>query len=106
MGNPAAQYKIIGVGPARVIERKKNGAPAEGWLCEFGKKNSVPMVIRYYPSRKGWRILDLRRAQCFGVNGRAFNIWKGQVRGQRYWPTEDAAIAVAMHVLGYQPITD
>jgi hypothetical protein len=62
--------------------------------------NSCAFVIRYFPSRQGWRILDIRQAVGRTVPGKRYAIWNGQVRGQKYYPTPDAAIMIAIHKLG------
>lgn len=98
-----AKYEVIGVARGgTVIEHKlgKLGAPPENWLCAWGKAKGCAFVIRYFPSKKGWRVLDIRNAtgrQAAG--GRGFQMWQGQVRGTRYWPNKDAAIMYAIHTM-------
>ena len=62
-------------------------------------------MIRYFPSKKGWRVLDIRNATCVRMNihGAAIDGWRGQIRGKKYYPNEDAAVMVALHMLGQQP---
>lgn len=96
-----ATYRIIGVMPGgRVVEGRRTGAPQESWTLEWAKRKQAAMVIRYFPSRKGWRILDVRQAQSFAMGGSRMAVkWTGHVRGQRYYPTPESAIMVAIHKL-------
>ncbi len=100
MGNTAATYKILIVKPGRVIERIHQGAPAESKLIKWGTSLKATAVIRYFPSRKGWRVLDVRNAQFFSSANQREGHWIGQVRGKKYYETEDAAVMVALHMLG------
>lgn len=100
MANPAAPYRIIGLRGQHIVEGKRRGSPAESWLCHWGKERRCDFVIRYFPSRKGWRVLDIREATCTSINmGRRVDVWRGQKRGQRYWPNADAAVMAALHGL-------
>lgn len=105
MANPAADYKVIGVAQGRVIEERRPGAPTEGWLVGWGRRGGCAFVIRYFPSRRGWRILDIRNVQFFAASNRHSSWYTGQQRGERYYPNEDAAVMVAMAMLGVTPIT-
>lgn len=93
-------YEIAFVMPGgRVVEKKRQGCPAESWMIANGQARRAGFAIRYYPSRKGWRLLDIRGVTSFEAPGARYRIYKGQVRGARYWPTKDAAIMVAIQKL-------
>lgn len=80
MGNPAAEYEVIGLRAShRIVRKKRKGAPQEQWMV-------------------GWRILDIRKAlEVGGFSSRKF--WTGHERGSTYFPSEDAAIMAAIHML-------
>lgn len=99
-----ADYKVIAVLPGGgVIEKRKRGAPPENWMIDFGRARRAAFVIRYFPSKKGWRVLDIRKVLAVpvpgGAGGRPLTIYTGQGRGTRYYPNEDAAVMVAIHAL-------
>ncbi len=94
-------YKVIGITSSkRIVETTRNGAPTESFMCEWGKGRRAEFVIRYFPSRKGWRILDLRTASSWQMPGVRRPAWRGQKRDPKFYPTEDAAVMVALHRLG------
>jgi hypothetical protein len=97
--NPAADYEIIYLTAHGMIHKKHSGAPSEQWLISTGKRSRAQFVIRYFPSRKGWRILDVRNVSEHAFTGSRRLTWSGQVRGDRYWPNKDAAIMYALHKL-------
>lgn len=100
-----ATYKIIAVRPHGTFEKKTRGAPTESSIIAWARNRNAPFVIRYYPSRKGWRILDLRKVVegVMSRGNRSIAIYKGQLRGTKYYETEDAAVMVAMHMIGCTP---
>lgn len=95
-------YKLIGVRGDHVVEGKTEGSPSEAKLCNWGRQRGRFFVIRYFPSRRGWRILDIRKAIAvtMRINGRPVPVWRGQVRGTKYYATEEAAVMVAIHKQG------
>lgn len=101
MVNPGATYKVLAIRKGgRVTTRAFKGKPSESAMFAWAKEHGCSFVSRYYPSRKGWRLIDLREAQNFNVPGQKYSIWKGFVRGDRYYPTEDGAIMHAIAILG------
>lgn len=105
MGSGSGHYRVVAICRHGVFDQLyKRGAPPENWLCAFGKSKGAAFVARYFPSKKGWRLLDIRGAVAVTINGKQrVNVYRGQVRGTKYYPTEDAAVMVAMHKLGCQP---
>jgi hypothetical protein len=102
MGNPAAEYTVVGIYPGGTKEHKMLGAPNVGRLCDFAATRKCGFVTRFYPSKKGWRVLDVRNAARVQVpSGRTF--WQGEVHHTRVFPTVDAAVMWAMHQYGTQP---
>lgn len=101
----AGTYKMIGVlHDGRTVEKTVHGgAPTESRLIAWGLQRRAIAVIRYFPSRKGWRILDIRKiakgTQPIHRAGRSVEVFKGQVRGAVYYLNEDAAVMVAIHKL-------
>jgi hypothetical protein len=97
----AATYKVLLVKPGGVIKEHSHvGAPPESTLLRWGTSLKAGFVIRYFPSKRGWRLLDVRTAQFFSSADRRQGRWVGHVRGQKYYETEDAAVMVAIHKLG------
>jgi hypothetical protein len=101
-----ATYKVLGIRAHGVFEIKKRGAPAESAIMKWAKDKGCQFVSRYYPSKRGWRLIDLRNAQAFEIpvpgQRRALK-WTGHVRGTKYYETEDQAVMVAMHMIGCTP---
>jgi hypothetical protein len=93
-------YKIVGVSHGKEARQQRGGAPTESWMIEWGRGRGVDFVIRYFPSRKGWRVLDIRNAKPIDLGGswktRRVKAYRGQARGMRYWGSEDAAIMAAL----------
>lgn len=99
MAKSVATYKIIGIAKERVVEGTHIGAPSDSWLCGWAFRRKVPFVARYMPSRKGWVLLDTRKAfQMTLKNGHTL-VWKGMQRGRVIYPHEDALVVAAMHLL-------
>lgn len=99
MGNSAAIYTCIGIRGHRTKRWTCGGAPTEAQLIGRGSKNGCDAVIRYFPSKKGWRILDIRKARAVQHPSGRTTFWTGQVRGTTYYPNEDAAVMAAIHLL-------
>lgn len=100
-----ATYKIIAVRPHGTFEKKTRGAPVESSIIAWALSRRGSFVIRYYPSKRGWRLIDLRNVVRIPISnaGRPIDAFKGQIRGTKYYPTEDAAVMVAMHMIGCAP---
>ena len=105
---PPRGYKLIGVRTDGTTVETKNPlqkSPGDPFLCEWGKNRDCAVVIRFWPSLKGWRVLDIRNAHetppMQGPHG-PYPRWVGQKRGKRVYPNEDAAVMHAMIILGRQ----
>lgn len=83
-----------------VIEKVHRGAPTETWMIDRGRSHRAFAVIRYFPSRKGWRFLDIRNLSSFQLPGSGRTIYKGAVRGAHFYPTAEAAHMAALAMLG------
>lgn len=97
----ACSYKIIYVARGQTTQNFHDGAPPENYLCSSGARRKAAAVIRFFPSRKGWVVLDIREAVTVGINvpGRGPLItYKGQRRSKPF-PNEDAAVMYAMALL-------
>jgi hypothetical protein len=96
-------YDIHGVRGERMVAGKRKGAPTEAWMIGWAKDRNCQAVVRYYPSRKGWRLLDVRNARKIDAPGQRYAMWKGQVRQPQFWPNVDAAIMAWLHRDDGQP---
>ena len=100
MPKTAARYELTGIclGGRTVHGVHKHGAPSAGQLCTWGKAKGAAFVMRYYPSKRGWRLLDIRKAIQAGGNSSP-RFWVGMVTGERIYPSMDAAIMHAIAIL-------
>ena len=91
-----ANYDVIFLGG--IPERRYHfmSAPTDAKLCDTGTRLKAQFAVRYFPSRKGWLVLDLRRARRVQTASHR-NFWRGQERLQQVCPTEDAAVMLAYH---------
>lgn len=91
-------YKLVGITRGGVVEytRKRPGAPTEGEMVEWGMRNQCAFVGRYYPTLKGWRVLDIRKAFKRQMGGRPQQFWTGYGRGRRTYPTDASMV---MHTI-------
>lgn len=103
MADHPTVYKIVGVAPNRVWEGRMTGSPSDYRLCAWGKQSNVQFVIRFFPTRKGWGVLDIRRAFPRALASKKITIWRGHQRHDTYFPNEDAAVMWAMHHCGVEP---
>lgn len=98
-----ASYVVVAMratGDVRQIERTFKSAPSEALLARTfrGGPNKYDLAIRFYPSRKGWMIVDLRNAHKKQlVSGREY--WTGTRRSSKAYPNEAAAIMKAIYIL-------
>ena len=100
-----ASYVVVAMratGSVRQIERTFKSAPSEAVLARTfrgrGRDQDYDLAIRYYPSRKGWMIVDLRNAYKKQlVSGREY--WTGTRRSPKAYPNEAAAIMKAIYIL-------
>ena len=100
-------YPVSFVAGSRVTIHRHRGAPGDSWMCSFGKKRGAQFAIRYFPSKKAWIALDIRKAvetSGYGRNGQKW--WVGQKRIPRQFPTEDAAVVYVIAVTATQPELD
>lgn len=95
-------YKIIAIGPGHTIERTRQGAPNDSWIVGWAMLKKKQFVTRYYPSRKGWLVIDCRRAIEVTAAGRYKHIVGHNRINDRVFPHENAAVMFAMSLLGYQ----
>lgn len=91
-------YRIVGVASGYCREWTCTKAPSDALLCTYGRRTNVDFMIRYFPSKKGWVVLDIRKALPLGAGSHQW--WSGQVRWEKVFPSEDAAVMVAMHQTG------
>ena len=101
-------YDVVGVrADGTTVEHRGawSRAPKDLWLFNWGRSwhRRCDVVIRYWPSKKGWVPLDIRRATVAapapGASG--FSKLVGAVRGPVF-PSEDAAIMYAIAALSVQ----
>lgn len=103
-----AIYKVVGVGrsPEGVVTRERNfsGAPTDNRLATWAQATEkcvkLEFVTRYFPSKKGWLVLDLRHVSAhLRLPMGRFALWGNISRYRRTLPTEDAAIMLMLHKL-------
>lgn len=100
MASLDAPYFVVGVRLGGGIERwKHNGAPTDSWMISRGRRYHCGAVLRYYPTKRGWCILDIRKAMQLQSADRRSTWWRGQVRYGQTFPSEDAAVMAAIHML-------
>jgi len=99
--SPAGAYQVVFVrrgGTTKVWRTAK--APKTEWMLERGKNNAALFVVRYWPSKKGWRVLDMREAQSFQMPGLSYAKWVGHRHLETIFPSEDAAVMAAITLSG------
>ncbi len=107
-------YRVTAIrnhGERRMLVREFKGAPPDGLIAQWLKGGSDPkgpppgadyaFAVRYYPTYKGWRIIDLRGARLQPSRGgdRAPTYWTDIIHSKKTYATEDAAVMVAIHLL-------
>ena len=102
-----ARYELHFVRQGGVVSGHTLGAPNDAYLCRRGKTAHAAFAIRYFPSKKGWVVLDIRQAVEVSLiaQNHPIKTFRGHVRLPKLYPTADAAIMVAMHKLGCAPET-
>lgn len=99
MSSKATRYKLVGICPGgRIVEGQTTGAPDDSRLCAWGINRGAVFVVRFMPSKKGWRITDIRNAHTVMVTGSSRIYWKGFASGKRIYPSEDAAVMRAVMI--------
>lgn len=94
---PTGSYRVVFVrrgGTQKFWHTAK--APKTEWMLERGKNNAALFAIRYWPSKKGWRVLDMRDAQSFIVPMALHTKWTGHRFVEKIFPSEDAAVMYAI----------
>jgi hypothetical protein len=105
MPNKAAEYVVVALraaGEPTQIEHMFRGAPSDARLASWCRQRSQPydVVVRYFPSRKGWLVLDMRNVSVrIGPNPGSPVYWHGIQRSTRVYATESAAVMKAMYML-------
>lgn len=90
-------YKVVLIRHAGSIKTwHANRAPDTVKMLEIGKRLGALFVIRYWPSRKGWRLLDARKAQCFQNQNMKYAQWTGHRYLSTIFPDEDSAVMAAI----------
>lgn len=93
-------YTITIIGPGWTKCRTCLGAPSDVQMSGFALCHGASMATRYFPSRKGWLLYDLRTARTTAGGGTGN--WRklvGHTRLKRTYPTEEAAVMHAMTIL-------
>lgn len=95
-----ATYHLTFFNGTRMFKREHKGAPGNDILGKWGASLKAQCVVRYYPSKKGWFVVDLRSARQFSsMAGTMAGHWTGLIRGERNFPSQEAA---EMYVLAVQ----
>lgn len=99
-----AQYRVTfmrAFGDPKEAVRMYKLAPSESVLAAYGRGRTGrwDLAIRYYPSRKGWMIIDLRNAHKKPLMSGHRGYWTGTRRSPKAYPNEDAAVMKAMYIL-------
>lgn len=98
-----ANYVVVALratGDKRQIEHTFRGAPSEARLAATFRSglNQYDLAVRYYPSRKGWLIIDMRYA--FATEGASgIPYWTNTRRSPKVYPSESAAVMKAIYIL-------
>lgn len=93
-------YRVLAVAPNRAVERVSQKAPTTDWMVSFGDNYSAAFVVRYYPTYKAWRVLDIRKRRKRTLfTGKS--VWDSRSASllPKLLPTEDAAVMWAMSLL-------
>ncbi len=94
------RYQIVIIDYAgRVYLRGADTAPPEATIIKWAVNLKAAFVTRYYPSKKGWLIIDVRRARFSQHPGASFGTWLDVVRSQTPLPSREAATMIAIHKL-------
>lgn len=91
------KYRIIFVlsGGQTVVAHQER-APDARTMISLGQHKNAKFVIRYWPSRNAWRVLDIRNAQLV-TSATNHRWWKaiGHDFLNTMFPSEDAAVMAA-----------
>lgn len=85
----------------RIYKSRFRGSPKDSWVLEKGKRCAAHYAVRKWPSKKGWRLCDMRNAQCFTEykGGPAHAKWTDYAWSERIYPNEESAIMHALAIL-------
>lgn len=78
-------------------------APTNNQLCAWAHRNKLAFVVRYYPSKKGWRALDTRVLKRVYLRQRRYpakvNVLRApkEALGSFVAPNVDAALMALTH---------
>ncbi len=100
-----ARYKVLYVCTnGRMAKTTFKGSPKDSWVLERGKKYGAKFAIRFWPSKKGWRLCDMRLAQNFvGGQRNSFSKWINYEWSKLIYPNEDAAVMHGLALCNQQP---
>lgn len=87
----------------RLARTRFKRSPRDAWVLERGKSHSAMYAIRFWPSKKGWRLCEMRNAQSFLISGKRYSKWHNFSWSDRVYPSEDAAVMHALAILNIQP---
>ena len=96
------KYQIIYVkSGGRLAIAQSEEALTTQQMANFALRRDATCAIRFWPSKKGWRVLDLRNAQALTKSFGQRNY--DTVVGARFLPTifpsEDSAVMAARHLV-------
>lgn len=98
----AMKYQIVIILPGGGTKLRGWGsAPTDSMIIKWAVNLKGVAVTRYFPSKKGWVLIDVRAAVYggpSGVGGHGF--WSGHKRLERVFPSQEAAVMYAMHCFG------
>lgn len=95
----AARYRVVGIRPhGAEVARVFQGAPSETIMADWARRNGCVFVTRYYPSRKGWLVLDLRHLDFVLSASHSYRKAVGIRRLKRTYPSEAAAMMKLHHM--------
>lgn len=90
---PVGAYQVVYILPgAKTMVWRTAKAPKTEWMLERAQVHKALFVTRYWPSKKGWRLLDVRQAQAFQHPGASYVKWVGHRFLDTIFPSEEAAV--------------
>ena len=105
MTNPNLPYRMVAVAPNATFTRNVQNAPTPAQIATFAEIRSAHFVVRYYPSKKGWMVTDVRQRREINLRqGRTVWDTRSLVRHPKVFPSEDAAVMWAMHHTGTEVV--
>ena len=96
-------YCVTYIMPGGTLRHSRfDKAPTDAWVLRRGQYHpgcKALYAVRMWPSRRGWRIMDMREAvivQPSNIVTNTYSVWKGYCWSERVYPSEDAAVMHAM----------